>query len=266
MEARTTAQKGVLVLGCLQALLVASLVVAQDFEGVEPLHLESYFKKGWKLPGTILTAFVTAASALLIVCNDPRRKPTRAILRCVSEAAFGDQKDLDGSVLAHKVTFFLLRPRRGRLLGRAWRRVWRDKAQLKLVPRYRYPAGAKKPRRSFRIDKNDPTLCEGVAGLVFLASRGSFISMSNLPRLNSSSETSEFEEYARLTNDCAGRVRKHEHFDMRSIGGFQVLSPDGDEILGVLMFDSADSEGVEVIRGKTTIQRYLKTLSRVEAS
>ena len=137
---------------------------------------------------------------------------------------------------------------------------------MKLVPKYRFPPSSRKPRRSFRVDKSDRSLCEGVAGLVFGARMGDFVSTPNLPRLNAHSDEEKLEMFAQKTNDSKDRVKSHAHFDMQSIGGFQVLSPDDSEILGVLMFDSSDPEAVEPIRTKTTIQWHLKALSRVHAS
>ena len=266
MEARTTSQKTIIVLGCAQAIVAATVVATQDFETVRISHIETWFSNGWKLPGTILAGILSLSISLLVLFTEPRAKPIQALLKCLGDTVF-DRKKLDTSVLTHKITYFALRPRQNFFgVGKILRRWLGDRAESKLVPRYRYPFTARKPRRAFRVDKGDTSLCEGVAGLVFIAGPGAFISATELPRLSSSSTSDELQRFAQLTNDRYKQVRAHGHFDIRSIGGFQILAPDDSQIVGVLMFDSSEPTLVDTIPAKPTVQYFLKAFSRTVAS
>ncbi|MFO1077109.1 MAG: hypothetical protein U1E73_05220 [Planctomycetota bacterium] len=263
MEARTRTELAILALGSIQACIAVSVLPVQDFTGVRILDIGSYLVNGWRLPGTILFGLCSVGISLLLLFNEPRRKPIASVLRCLWEAAF-DAKKLDGNLLSHKVTYFALRPRRNPIgLGSLLRWLTKDRAQLKLVPRYRYPLEARRPKRSFRVDKHDICLCEGVAGLVFSAGTGRVITKSNLPGLSSTSSYEDFANFATQTNDNPERVKSHHHYDMRSIGGLQVLAGGDSRIVGVLMFDSSVADAVEGIAGKNTVQAYLKALSRI---
>lgn len=261
MEARTTTQRWLLGLGIVQAILSASVAVSQDFEKVSILRIDTYLDAGWKLPGSLLLALTTLATGALLVATEPRRRPISGILHCIHEQAF--DPGLAGNSISRKVTLFVLRERRKALgLGALWRRCRNDSATHMLVPKYRFPRDARKPRRKFRVDKSDSSLCEGVAGLVF-QSNGKFIVRQDLPGLSGESDVSAFKDFADQTNDNPSVLRTFGHYDIRSIGGIQVLAPDDSKIVGVLMFDSADPQGVaESIQGKSSLKSTLGALSR----